>query len=364
MVARRHDQHILSRFGIEQILGALEEVLRHLDGIIGVCGGNASAGGQRQHTLGRIPLHELPRSVDVLGLGVDAQVIAVAALGVCAHAVDRRIGREGRLEVVRIVVAILDAAHHPRADGHRGLTGDEHALLGELLRHAVGVRWRGMIHVHHVVDQLNRRHVDRIVDVRGAVRMVERVAAERLHGEVVERVEQILLGIEEHAVDLAVPLAVGQLPGDLAELLKAPLGRHLDAGRIEHVLVDDDAVLVHLGGQRVGLAVDVVRQRHLAEDALDVKAVALDQLRQVKRHIAAGTLLQHGRGIGHVQIDIVARKQTGLQLQVAGVVVDEALVLRLDALVLEGLVEQIDARLRAGLRRHAAPHPQGDHVVR
>ena len=221
-----------------------------------------------------------------------------------------------------------------------------------------------MIHVHHVVDQLNRRHVDRIVDVRGAVRMVERVAAERLHGEVVERVEQILLGIEEHAVDLAVPLAVGQLPGDLAELLKAPLGRHLDAGRIEHVLVDDDAVLVHLGGQRVGLAVDVVRQRHLAEDALDVKAVALDQLRQIQRHIAAGTLLQHGRGIGHVQIDIVARKQTGLQLQVAGVVVDEALVLRLDALVLEGLVEQIDARLRAGLRRHAAPHPQGDHVVR
>ena len=68
--------------------------------------------------------------------------------------------------------------------------------------------------------------------------------------------------------------------------------------------------------------------------------------------------------IGHVQIDIVARKQTGLQLQVAGVVVDEALVLRLNALVLEGLVEQIDARLRAGLRRHAAPHPQGDHIVR
>ena len=115
----------------------------------------------------------------------------IAALSVGAHAVDRRIGREGRLEVVRIVVAILDAAHHPRADGHRGLTGDEHALLGELLRHAVGVRWRGMIHVHHVVDQLNRRHVDRIVDVRGAVRMVERVAAERLHGEVVERVRSV-----------------------------------------------------------------------------------------------------------------------------------------------------------------------------
>ena len=154
-----------------------------------------------------------------------------------------------------------------------------------------------------------------------------------------------------------------QLRADIQELVIRPLGRDFDAGLVKHGLVDHHAILVELAGDAEGLAVDIIVFGQITEVLRQVKSIALAKLRQVERHVALGTLGQLRHRVGHVDVDLVAAEKVGLQLDVAGVVVDETLVLNLNALVLVRFVERVTGCLRAALCGDAAPHTDSNDIA-
>ncbi len=261
----------------------------------------------------------------------------------------RRHGGEGRDELVRELLEVVDVAQDEgRRRPEGGLLGEEDTLLvdAEVAGEHVGPGIGAPL-VDHAAVELQARPEGRVVEVGlGTLSLVPAVGAEDWDALIVGGV-----GAEDRVA--------GELLGHLAELVHGPGFRQGEAGVVEHLLVGDEDVGVAHGRQAV-VEVVVFEDALRLDPALDL-GVGVDVRRQIDGRFGRNPLAGARDAVRLVDIDLGAALEGGIELGVAGVIVDVPGVLHLDLGV--SFVELGDEVAGAILLRLSAPEFEGDLVL-